>query len=116
MSRSNESTQHIDIVQSMTREMRKKKSTSEKKEGKVPRLQSPIHIICMIMNILLSGTGTLIAAFCTKSTHKRKWNVLFALLQFLLAPFIVGWVWSAVYGVIIFNRTRSSVANANKSS
>ncbi|KAL0490980.1 hypothetical protein AKO1_009775 [Acrasis kona] len=74
--------------------------------AKVPKLSSPWHIICFILNVFTPGIGTILAALVTKSATKRKWNLLFGVLQLVLAAFIIGWLWSVVWGLLMLYRNK----------
>lgn len=60
--------------------------------------RKPWGIICLVMNIFLPGTGTMMAA----SNQEVPRYFVFGLLQLLLFWTVVGWVWSIVVGVLIF--------------
>ncbi|KAL0490844.1 stum [Acrasis kona] len=73
---------------------------------KIPKLGSPLHVICMMLNIFLPGIGTLVAACYSKNESKKKWNFIFGVLQLLLSVVLIGWMWSVIWGVLIFIRNR----------
>lgn len=63
------------------------------KHERIPVISKTCAIILLIVNILLPGWGTVfLAAF---SPHTG-YFILIGLLQFLLAGFIIGWIW-AIY-------------------
>lgn len=62
----------------------------------------PWGIICMVMNILLPGSGTFIAAGNMEETRLFTHGVL----QVVLTPLLVGWLWSIVWGVLLFTKSR----------
>lgn len=69
----------------------------------VPTVQrSPWGIICLVCNILLPGTGTLVAAGNAGSVK----HFVFGLLQLLLFWTVLAWVWSIVWGILIFVRSQ----------
>lgn len=60
-------------------------------------------------------TGTLISAFHCLQGHEteyesRLWpcllNILCAILQFILTPLIIGWLWSVMWGIVFVNLAR----------
>ncbi|GIX70477.1 hypothetical protein CDAR_280621 [Caerostris darwini] len=74
---------------------------------------------------ILQFSGTLISAFtvfcgCT-TEHKDKkqsllYNLLAALLQLLLCPIVVGWIWSVLWGITFVNISVSkAVEDQNQS-
>ncbi|KAH3839181.1 uncharacterized protein LOC127879758 isoform X1 [Dreissena polymorpha] len=77
----------------------------------IPAMKRPVAITCLVMNILLPGLGTFVAGlstlcgstirFKTMSTQKVILsNTSVAFLQFLTAfLFLLGWIWSIVWGV-----------------
>ena len=82
----------------------------------VHRLRSPWHIIVIPMNILVSGSGTMLSSF--KYFHIRASKeastchfatFLDGLLQLLLAPIIFGWIWSILFALAIYRRSNQAV-------
>ncbi|KAF8778250.1 protein SPEC3-like [Argiope bruennichi] len=78
----------------------------------IPHMPFALAVVLCLMNVLLPGTGTLISAFtvfCGCSTEhpdKRQsllYNLLAALLQLLLCPIVVGWIWSVLWGITFVN-------------
>ncbi|XP_077866207.1 protein stum homolog [Saccoglossus kowalevskii] len=76
----------------------------------VPCMPLPIAIICCLLNIFTPGVGTFISAFtvfcCGKTANPERhpcidfWmNICSALLQIILFPVIVGWIWSIFWGM-----------------
>lgn len=51
----------------------------------------------LILNIFFPGWGTMVSA-CLGS-ECRTATVLLGLLQLILAPLIIGWVWSIIWGL-----------------
>ncbi|XP_064099695.1 protein stum homolog [Macrobrachium nipponense] len=87
--------------------------SSKEKQGKlrkaVPALPLGFAITCLILNII-PGLGTFVSGFgvlCGYESNLQSkastifWNIVTALLQLLLAPIIIGWVWSLHRGVLI---------------
>ena len=78
-------------------------------------LNSPWHLIALILNIVLPGTGTMLSA--ATCLHVRNLTTMVngqrqvclgsvvcdGLLQFFLAPILIGWVWSVLFGLQIYN-------------
>jgi hypothetical protein len=59
--------------------------------------RKPWGIICLVMNVILPGTGTMIAA--GNQEDVKHW--VFGLVQMLLFWTVLPWVWSIVWGVLI---------------
>ena len=81
----------------------------------IPTMPKPMAIICCVMNILLPGTGTLVAAFsviCCDTKHGYSNNIFAFLmnlcafiLQFCSCIIIFGWIWSIKYGLLFVRLT-----------
>lgn len=73
----------------------------------VPTMPLQLAIFCLVLNIFLPGTGTLVSAFTvfkypTEYEQKSKAfcnNLLAAFLQVLTLVVIVGYIWSVYWGV-----------------
>ncbi|KAL5008677.1 hypothetical protein ScPMuIL_014258 [Solemya velum] len=87
----------------------------------IPCMVLPLAAFCCVINILIPGFGTLISAFsvfCGSTTrigkrfHAFCLNVLCALLQMLTFIFIVGWIWSILWGM---NFVQLSLTRGNDS-
>jgi TM2 domain-containing membrane protein YozV len=72
-------------------------------------LSSPVHIVCLILNIFIPGLGTIIAGASSSNATKKKFNIIFGIIQFLLAIVLIGWVLSIIWGVLIYIRNRGYV-------
>mmetsp|Transcript_9548 Transcript_9548/g.10559 ORF Transcript_9548/g.10559 Transcript_9548/m.10559 type:complete len:86 (+) Transcript_9548:42-299(+) len=65
----------------------------------LPKVKSKVWVwIILILNIVLPGVGTMVAG-CIYKCHRK--SIIIGLLQLLLFPFIIGWVWSVIWGVLI---------------
>ena len=61
---------------------------------------SPFNYICLVLNIFLPGTGTIMSAFFARPVSKTQ--IALGILQFATSGFFyVGWVWSIIWGVLI---------------
>ena len=60
----------------------------------VPKLSKPIAIVCCLIDIIFPGFGTTIAACMTDEEQVSKVQLVVSLFQLLLAPFIIGYIWS----------------------
>ncbi len=70
----------------------------EKYKNMIPTTSKVISIVILILNIIWPGLGTCIMAclarqFCFET-------LVIALLQFLLAICVIGWIWSIIWGVL----------------
>ena len=63
-------------------------------------VQKPIGVLAMVLNVLLPGTGTLVA--CIVAGKIKEGIVCFAMMWLMTFVFLAGWVWSVVHGVMIF--------------
>lgn len=76
----------------------------------VHALRKPWHLVCLICNIVIPGTGTILSAF--GAIHERKgeygaiaWGTLLdGLLQQALSVLIIGWVWSVLFGIALYRK------------
>lgn len=78
----------------------------------VPLLPVPVAVCLCVLNVLLPGIGTLLTTIAAmvgcRTEHSSRWraagyNLLAALLQALTAPFVIGWVWSIMWGITFVN-------------
>ena len=77
-------------------------------------LRAPWHIVCLVLNIVLPGWGTMISA--SACTHAVKeidgkgscscGTFVDGFFQFLLGPLIFGWVWSIFFGIALYKKGR----------
>lgn len=72
----------------------------------VPTVErAPWGIVGLILNVLpLPGLGTLVTGVVSRENILR--DVVVGILQLLLVPLVVGWLWSIVWGVLIFVQSR----------
>ena len=60
----------------------------------------------LIANILIPGTGTIIAGCFAKGDPLIN-NIIVGLLQLVMTPFfLVGWIWSIILGYQLYNKSR----------
>jgi hypothetical protein len=81
-------------------------AVKHRKEFKyIPKVKSPHHITCFVLNIFLPGFGTIISGLLASDRENDCWaNIFIGLLQMVLAPIIVGWVFSIIWGYLIYKR------------
>jgi hypothetical protein len=67
-------------------------------------VKAPFHIVCFVLNIFLPGIGTIVAACCASDKGDIAPNVIFGLIQLICAVMVFGWVWSVIWGYLIYRR------------
>ncbi len=65
---------------------------------------APWGVVLLIVNIFFPGIGTIINALMGSKCHVTIFIV--GVLQLLFAGFIIGWIWSIWWGVLIFQKQR----------
>ena len=65
----------------------------------------PMAVFCLVMNIILPGTGTMINGCFGRVCCDL---LITGFLQLLTAVFLVGWIWSIWYGIRILGAAASS--------
>ena len=83
--------------------------------SQVFKLRWPWYIIVVPMNILISGSGTMLSSFTyfhiRKSSKKCVHCPTFldGVLQLVLALIIFGWIWSILFGLAIYRRSSRAI-------
>ena len=67
----------------------------------VPLLTGPWPYICAILNVVLPGSGTMLAACITESTSWSKTQIFVGILQMLTAIYLIGWIWSIYWAYLL---------------
>jgi len=67
-------------------------------------VRSPWGIVLLILNIVWPGLGTIINS--AMGSKCRATTALVGVIQMLLAAFIIGWLWSIWWGVLILMKQR----------
>lgn len=62
----------------------------------------PWGILCLVLDIVPGGVGTIVAGARARHTG----SIVVGVLQLLLVPVLFGWVWSVAWGIAIFLRSR----------
>ncbi|CAD5115550.1 DgyrCDS4514 [Dimorphilus gyrociliatus] len=81
-----------------------------------------VAVICLILNIIIPGLGTLLEAVClccfTKNFSPKEkifgffTNVFIGLLQMALVPLLcIGWIWSILWGVALIGASNTEYNN-----
>ena len=60
------------------------------------KLEKTHGLIVLIIGILGSGTGTIVAGFLSKSEADRTPAIIIGLVQWILTFLLIGWLW-AIY-------------------
>ncbi len=78
----------------------------------VPLMKTPFQYIAFILNVILPGTGIMMASsFCEKWSKSLFFLGLFCLL---LSPFLIGWIPSIYWGLLIVRKTWEDPEEVNK--
>lgn len=62
----------------------------------------PWGILCLVLNIVPGGVGTIVAGVRARHTG----SIVVGILQLLLVIALIGWIWSLAWGIAIFLRSR----------
>jgi len=62
-------------------------------------------LVIFIIDIILPGIGTLIAG-CVGNHPK---SFIIGILQLILACLLIGWIWSIIWGYLIWKRSKSFI-------
>ena len=71
----------------------------------VPELQNVWAYVCLILNIIVPGTGTMLCS-CLGDENMNKTQLTLGFLQFLTAVYLVGWIFSIYWGYLIVLRSQ----------
>ena len=69
----------------------------------VVKVEQPWHIILFILNVVVSGSGTIISALM----DPKGFNVvamIFGCIQLICWGLILPWIWSIIHGYYIFEK------------
>jgi ABC-type multidrug transport system fused ATPase/permease subunit len=70
----------------------------------LPVIEEPQNLYCFLLNVFLPGFGTMYAAFLSKNPKDKNINYFIGLFQLLTALYVIGWVFSIIWGFFIFKR------------
>ena len=77
----------------------------------VPILHNIWAYVCFGLNLLIPGTGTILAAMLGKTEFDiNKTQVILGILQLLTSVYIIGWIWSVFWGYLIVKRSKGDHA------
>ena len=66
----------------------------------VPKISKNIAYVCAVLNVVIPGLGTLVAA-CSAQDNVSKTQMGIALLQFLTAVFLIGFVFACYWSYLV---------------
>ena len=70
----------------------------------VPRISKPLAIVCAVLNLVVPGLGTLVAA-CSAQENVSKTQMAIALTQFLTTFFIIGFVFAQYWSYLLVTKS-----------
>ncbi|CAI2347297.1 unnamed protein product [Caenorhabditis sp. 36 PRJEB53466] len=82
----------------------------------IPIMPLTLAVLCCMLNFVVPGSGTFLSAAslscCSDSRDRSRWrcfykNLLAAILQFLLSPLIIGFIWSVLWGFMFIQIARN---------
>ena len=74
----------------------------------VNKMKTPCTGLTMfILNIFFPGLGTIISSCeCAKGGALCTTTLLVGILQAILTGFLLGWIWSIIWGFMIWNKSK----------
>ena len=72
----------------------------------VPKVPKIASFICTVVNILLPGFGTMLAA-CLTNDYTSKVQLAVGLFQFLSSFLLIGYVWALYWSYLIITKSVS---------
>ena len=73
----------------------------------VPELQNIWAYVCLALNVIIPGTGTMICA-CLGDENMNKTQLFIGFFQFLTSIYLVGWIFSIYWGVLIVQKSQGN--------
>eukprot|EP01080_Neovahlkampfia_damariscottae_P001415 gene1415-12035_t len=67
----------------------------------VPRIEKSAALICLLLNVFFPGFGTLLGSLMAPSGCDFC-GIIYGLLQIALAGFLIGWIWSIIWGLLMY--------------
>lgn len=61
-------------------------------------------ILCLLLNIFLPGIGSIVAGVMGNKVS----TMIIGVIQFLTCWFILGWIWSVWWGILIYQKANGS--------
>ena len=72
----------------------------------VPKVSVFTSYICVFLNVVLPGSGTILASWQSQSNYISKTQIVIGLHQFLTALLIIGWIWSIYWAYLILQKAQ----------
>ena len=77
-----------------------KDEAKAKANGAIVKLDKTLAVVCLILNIFISGTGSIISSFAGAEFNIMA--LIFGLIQFFFAWLLCPWCWSIYHGVMLY--------------
>lgn len=71
----------------------------------LPIVNPFLAVIILILNIVCPGIGTMCLACLGPSCRGE--HILVGLLQMILTVFLIGWIWSIMWGIFLVMKSRN---------
>ena len=71
----------------------------------VPQLQNVWAYVCLVLNIVIPGTGTMLCS-CLGDENMNKTQLILGFFQMLTAVYLIGWIFSIYWGILIVQRSQ----------
>ncbi|CAI2385474.1 unnamed protein product [Moneuplotes crassus] len=71
-----------------------------------------IAIISLILNIFFPGCGTILNGLMGPKIEIMQ--IIIGVLQMITAVCLIGWIWSIIWGILIFMKKKGSLASQMK--
>ena len=71
----------------------------------VPELNNIWAYVCLILNVLIPGTGTMLCS-CLGDANLNKTQLCIGFIQFLTAIYLIGWICSIYWGYLIVLKSK----------
>jgi hypothetical protein len=69
----------------------------------IPVVSKVVAIIILVLNIFIPGLGTALMS-CIGGKFIVE-HLVIGLIQFILAPCVIGWIWSILWGILVVLRS-----------
>ena len=70
----------------------------------VPKVSKMVSIICLILNLILPGSGTLLAACVAQTETVSKGQLCLAFFQLITAFILIGFIFALIWSVLIVKK------------
>ena len=72
----------------------------------VPIVHNIWGYICLVLCIIIPGSGTFLAACIGEKYAANKTQLMVGIFQLLTSIYIVGWAWSIWWGIMIVSKSK----------